>query len=140
MENITTTSELKFAIEELETVQFYQGQLLKEQLYDTLEMLKPINLLKSAFANFSSKPVFSGSILGSVAGLATGFLMRQLIVGVSGSIIRKMLGTIVQIGVTNFVFKKYEGVKKLGNSFFRRVFHKNKEISEKAEQRVIDIN
>lgn len=134
MENITTTTELRYAIEMLEADQFYKEQVLKEHLYNTLEELKPINLLTSTLEDISSLPVFSNSILGPAAGLATGYLSRILIVGGSVNIFRKILGTLVQFGVTNFVSRHPEGVKTLSNYILQRIFHKDKEITEKSDQ------
>jgi hypothetical protein len=140
MENITTTSGLRNAIEKLEAAQFEKGQLLKEQLNDTLEGLKPNNLLKSALSDFSLLPAFSISILGSAAGLATGYLSQKLIVGASANVFRRIFGTFVQLGVTNFVSRHQVGIKKLSNNIFQRLFHKNREISEEANQHNIEIN
>jgi len=140
MENITTTSELRLAIEKLEAEQFYQGQLLQSQFYDTLEGLKPINLLASTLSDISSLPVFSNSILGPIAGLATGYFSRKLIVGASVNVFRRILGTLVQFGVTNFVSRHPEGVKNLSSYIAQRIFHRNEQNSEDADQRSIDIN
>ncbi len=140
MEIITTTSGLRHAIQELEIAQLDKEQLLKEELYDILEGLKPINLLKSTLSNFSSSPALSTNLIGPIAGLATGYLSQKLIVGASGNIFRNIIGTLVQFGVTNFVTRKYEKVKTLSGNIFQRLFRKNKEISEEPDQSDIDKN
>jgi hypothetical protein len=54
------------------------------------------------------------NILGSAIGVASGFLTRKVFVGSSGNLIRKLLGSIIQFGVTNVVAQHPESVKSLG--------------------------
>ncbi|HEY3390219.1 MAG TPA: hypothetical protein VGK38_11645, partial [Prolixibacteraceae bacterium] len=74
MENITSSIELKMAIKRLEVAQDIDGQLLKEQFYVTYESLKPINLLRNTIYEITSSPHLLDSILGTAAGLVSGFL------------------------------------------------------------------
>ncbi len=140
MENISTTSELMYAIRELKAAKLAQGQLLEAQLRATLEELRPINLLASTLTELSSMPAFTNSIVGPVAGLATGYLTRKLIVGLSGNVITRVLGTLVQFGVTNFIARHPEKIKILGIHILQRIFQKSKTISTLSDQQGPDIN
>ena len=46
MQNISSSEELRYAIELLEADQVIKGQVFKEQLFLAYESLKPINLIK----------------------------------------------------------------------------------------------
>ncbi len=124
MENITTSAELKNAILILEFEQDLKGKLLKEQLLLVHESFKPVNLIKNALSEVASSPYLSDNLLGSIIGLATGYISRKIAVGSSGSVIKKLLGTILQFGVTNFVAQHVDTIKIFGQSFFQRLFHK----------------
>jgi hypothetical protein len=114
MENITSAVELKNAIQLLEADQAVKGKLLKEQFYITYESLKPVNLVKNALHDISSSPYLVDNILSTSMGIASGFLTNKIFVGRSGNIIRNLLGTILQFGVTNVVAQHPAVVKSLG--------------------------
>src|SRR5664279_1237117 len=103
MQNISSSAALKDAIQLLEVEQEIKGQLLKEQLYITYESLKPLNLLKHALKEISSSPYLIDNISGSAMGLLSGFLSKKIFVGASGNLIRKLIGSVLQFGITNAV-------------------------------------
>jgi hypothetical protein len=61
-------------------------------------------------------------------GLATGYLSRKIVVGASGNIFRKLLGSILQFGVTNIVAQHPDVIKSIGQFIFQHIFRK-KEIN-----------
>lgn len=124
MENISSTADIKKAIQLLEEEQALKGQLLKEQFYITYESLKPVNLLKSAIEEISSSPYLVNNILGAASGLASGYLSKKMVVGASGNIIRKLIGTVIQFGVTNIVANHPLKIKTISQVLFQRIFHK----------------
>ena len=63
MQNITSATGLKNAIQLLEAEQADKGQLLKEQLYITVESLKPVNLLRSTLDDVASSPFLIDNII-----------------------------------------------------------------------------
>ena len=127
METITSAVSLKNAIQLLEAEQTVKGILLKEQFQLTFESLKPINILKNTLKEVSSSPLLIDNILGSVVGLATGYLSKKIVVGASGNIFRNMLGSILQFGVTNVVSRHPEGIKSIGQSIFQLLFRKKED-------------
>jgi hypothetical protein len=107
MEKITSVDELRNAIQTLEFENELDGQSLKEQVYYTIESLKPANLIRSTMYEITSSPHLVENILGIAAGLVSGFISRRLAIGRSGNIIRNLLGTILQFGVTKAVARRF---------------------------------
>lgn len=124
MQNISSYSSLKDAIQLLEVEQGVKSQLFKDQLRITFESLKPINLIRKSLHDISSSPDLIDNILGVATGIASGFLTRKIFIGASGNVIRKILGTVLQFGVTNVVAKNPDTIKSVGqailNLFLRR--------------------
>ena len=124
MQNTTYTTKLKNAIQFLEVEQADKEQLLKEQFQQTYESLKPVNLLKSTLKDITSSSFLKESVLGSSVGLASGFLSKKIVVAGSGNIFRKLLGSIVQFGVTSIVAKNPEAIISLGRFLIKNIPHK----------------
>jgi hypothetical protein len=124
MQNITTSKELKEAIILLEEQQAVQGLVLKEQFSTVLESLKPINLIKSTFSQLKSSPDFFDGMLSTTVGLAAGYLSKKTLVGSSANVIRKLLGTLMQFGITTMIAKNPEAVKLVGQNILHRIFNK----------------
>jgi hypothetical protein len=124
MPNISSTAELKSAIELLEVDHAIKGQLLKEQFYVTYESLKPINVLRRTLKELTSSQYLVNNIPGAIMGLVSGYLSKKLITGGSGNIFRKLLGSILQFGVTNAVAKNSEVIKSTGLTLLQRYLQK----------------
>jgi hypothetical protein len=124
MQNITSTTGLKNAIQLLEVEQGIKGHLLKDQFYLTIESLKPVTLLKNALHDISSSPKLIDNILATAMGIASGFLTNKVFVGASGSLIRKLLGSVLQFGVTNVVAQHPETIKSLGEVIMQLILRK----------------
>ncbi|MCE5345053.1 MAG: hypothetical protein LLG13_02030 [Bacteroidales bacterium] len=122
MQNITSTAALKNAIQLLEAEQAAKGKLLKEQLYLTYESLKPINLLRSALKDISASPYLINDITGTAMSLASGIISKKIIAGKSGNLLRKLLGSVLQLGVTNFMERHSDIIRSFIQVIFRHVF------------------
>jgi hypothetical protein len=59
-------------------------------------------------------------------GLLGGFLSKKIFVGVSGNLIRKLFGSVLQIGVTNLVAQNSETIKSVGQALIQHFFQKKK--------------
>ena len=124
MENITSAAELKNAIAQLEFEQSIQGNILKDQVFITYESLKPVSLIKSTLNDITSSPYLMDNMLGSVMGLLSGFVSKKLAVGTSHNIFRKVVGTVLQFGVTNVVAQHPEVLKTLGRYVIHQIVPK----------------
>lgn len=132
MKPITTAEELKNAIRILEIDQTLKEQLLKEQFYLTYESLKPVNLIKSALNEVTTSPYLTDNILGATVGLISGYISKKIAVGKSGGTIRKILGSLLQFGVTNIVAQHTDKLKSVVESIFQNFLHKDEMNSENS--------
>jgi hypothetical protein len=124
MHNITSVEELKYAIENLEADRIVEGELLKEQFYLTYDSLKPLNVLKRTLKDLTSGQYLIDNIPGAIMGLASGYLSKRVITIGSANIFRKLLGSVLQFGVTNMVAKNSDAIKSTGLSIFEHFLHK----------------
>jgi hypothetical protein len=123
MGNINSYSELKNEIQRLETEQVLKGRMLKEELYITIEKLKPVNILKRSIEDMALSPFLIENIIGNAVGLVSGFLSKKIVIGTSANIFRKLIGSLVQISVTNSVKNHPETIKSVGQfivQFFKK--------------------
>jgi hypothetical protein len=128
MENITSADGLKIAIQRLEVEQAEKWQLLKNQSLQTVDIFKPANLLKNAAKGFLSSPHLMDHMLDTVVGLATGLVTRKLIVGSSFNIIRKILGSVMQLGITTIATKNSDSIQSFGRFVLHRITAKKDRI------------
>ena len=129
MQSITSIEKLKEAIQVLEDEQAVKKQVLREQFLLTYEGLKPINLLKNTLNEIASSPNLFDNILGTVVGLASGYVSKKIYIGTSGNIIRKLLGSLLQFGVTNVVANHPDAIKSFGQFILQRFLHKKEHVS-----------
>jgi len=134
MLNITSVAGLKNAIQILEAEQADRGQLLKEQFHITYESLKPANLFRSTLHDISTSPYLIENIVGTVLGLATGYLSKKLVVGASVNGLRKLFGSILQFGITNYVAQHPEAIKSAGQFIFQHIFRKKEPTLSEEDQ------
>jgi hypothetical protein len=107
MEPITSVDELRNTIQILEFEHSLKGQLLREQIYLTVESLKPVNLIKSTMHEITASPYLIENILGAAVGLISGYISKSIATGKSRNIVRNLMGAILQFGVTNVVAQRF---------------------------------
>ena len=133
MEKITSAIGLKNEIQRLEVEQAIDGQFLKEQFYITYESLKPINILKNTIYDISTSPHLVDSILGTAVGLASGYVSRKIVmIGASGNLVRKLLASVMQLGVTNVVSQNPDAIKSIGQNIMQHFLPKKEINSDKG--------
>lgn len=121
MQNISSTTELNEVIRLLEIEQAANGLQLREEFHRTYESLKPVNVLKSTLKDINSSPLLMTTMAGTTAGLVSGYLSKKIVVGSSDNLFRKLLGTILQIGVANIVAQHPDAIKSVGQFALRYV-------------------
>lgn len=124
MSYINHTLLLKTQIQLLEAEQAIKGQLLKEQFYVVYESLKPLNILLRTLKDISSSPNLLDTILGATMGLASGYLSKKIFVGTSENLIRRLLGSVLQFGVTDAVRQHPDSIKSFGQFILQHLFRK----------------
>lgn len=131
MQPITTSEELKAAIEQLELQQASEFILLKEQFHKTKEALKPINILKGTFKEAVATPGLKTDAITAAIGFTTGILAKKLMIGKTINPFKKLLGIIIEMTVANKVVKNADDIKSVGGSIFNSLF-KKKELENKS--------
>ena len=131
MQNITSVAELKNAIQILEVEQNLKGKILKEQFYLVYENFKPINLLTGTLKDIVKSPYIIDNILGTVMGLATGYLSKKIFIGASGNKIKKIIGSILQFGITNVITQNSDSINTFGRSLLQHFLRKKEMNTEK---------
>jgi hypothetical protein len=126
MQNINNVRELKDTIRLLEEEQAIHGQILKEQFYNVIDNIRPVNILKSTFHEVASTPDLLGNLLSATVGLTAGYISNKTLVGRSANLFRKLFGTILQFGVTTLIVKNPDTVKSLGQSIIHRFLNKKR--------------
>jgi hypothetical protein len=134
MQNIHNISELKYAILLLEEQKAMKEKLLKDQLYLTYQSLKPSKILKGALKEVLSSSFPGDNLLGTVTGLATGYLSKKIVVGSSANLFRKLFGSIIGFGVTNVVSKNPEAIKSIGKFILHHIVHKKEKKSTSVDR------
>ncbi len=131
MQNITTIFELKIAIQSLEAEQAVKEKLLREQFLLTYDSLRPVNLIKGTIKDIISSPDLLGNILGSTIGLATGYLSKKIVVGTSDNKFKKLMGSVLQFGVTNLVAQHPDPIKSFSRTILKNIFRKKERVPKK---------
>jgi hypothetical protein len=124
MQKITSAKELRYAIETLEADQIMLGLRLKDQIYIAGESLRPVNIVKRNLKAFTSSQFLGDNIPGAILGLVSGYLSGRIFTGASVNIFRKLLGSLLRVGVTAVVAKKSDSIKSAGMTLVEHFFHK----------------
>lgn len=122
MEDITSVDKLKNAIQLLEEEQAEKLGQLKEQSLRAVEVLKPFNIIKNAVKDIVLMPHLVDNMLDTGVGLATGFLTKKIFIGSSVNLVRKLVGSLVQLGVTRAATQNSDLIKSFGKFVIHRIF------------------
>jgi hypothetical protein len=124
MEKLTSVTDLRAAILELEIKQAEQGKLLKEQFHLVYESVKPLNLIKSTFKEAIASADIKEDVINSTVGLTAGYISKAVFEGVTRGPLRKLLGTALMFGIKTIVAKNPDAVKSIGEFIFKKILHK----------------
>ncbi|MBK7883336.1 MAG: hypothetical protein IPJ81_05775 [Chitinophagaceae bacterium] len=124
---IQNSLELKSAILRLEKSSDKQKQELIHSFCETYESLKPRNLIHSAVTRITKSPKLSSTLLTGagtvITSIATVFLPKKLLLGISGKVIKGLAGLIINRGVNKISAHSGE-IKKGGSNLFKRLVNK----------------
>ena len=121
MNKIVTVDDLRLRIAALEVLRVQQEEDIKLTAAAAIDSLRPSNLIKNTFNNTVGAPGFGKNLLRGVAGLAVGFLSKKLFVMGSSSVVKKALGTVVELGVAKAVASNAGKIASSGMKLFNRV-------------------
>lgn len=132
MEKIISIEELKEEIRRIEFEKTIKGQLLREKFNHVYESLKPANLVMSVLKDVATSPNIIDNVINTAIGMATGYLTKQIVVGSSSNIIKKVLGNVLQTGVSNVVSNHPDVIKSIGSYLLKHIFPNKEENTTKS--------
>jgi hypothetical protein len=104
---IYSAKDLRERIYFLEQKKRQQQEALHDQLEETYESLKSVNLLKSAFHNVLTE---QNSLLPALAGTIGSVVVKKILPGSSGNIIKRFLGAAAGWTISNLILNKSKKV------------------------------
>lgn len=107
MEAIYNIDQLNRKIEELEVRQDTEWCAIKDHIDEIKDNLKPINLIRNTVEEINETVGFKSHIAQSAISIGIGYLAKRFIVGKGDSMFKGILGSIVQLIVTNLVSKPH---------------------------------
>ncbi len=135
MPSITTAAALNQYIAELEIKKTDQEIELKQTIKETLDGLKPANLIKNAWNQISTSPEIKDNIIDNGIGLATGYLSKKILTGNTKNPIKRLLGSLAQYGITNMVANHPEPIKNLGSGLLKLIFRRKKQVTDPVSEK-----
>lgn len=105
MEPIFNIDQLNQRIQLLEDRQDAEWCSIKDEIDDIKENLKPLNLIRNTVEEINETVGFKSHIAQSAISIGIGYLAKRFIVGKGDSMFKGILGSIVQLVVTNLVSK-----------------------------------
>ena len=126
----TVVESLKESIRLLEIQQAEEGQILKEQFKITYESLKLVNLVKSSLKELTDSVEVKNSLFDTIVSILTGYLTKKMMINSGSNPFKKILGALLQFGVTSFVSKNVEVIRNYITELIDRFIHPEEEISE----------
>ena len=127
MEKISSIAGLKNAIQVLEVQQRIKGHELKEQISLIYESLKPVNLIRNTLKDLFSSQYTTENISGAAIGAVSGLILKNILIGKSGNAFKRLLGSILQMGISKIISQNSEIIKSFIQSVFQYFFHKKNE-------------
>jgi hypothetical protein len=79
---------------------------LKVQFIQTSEHFRPVNLLTQTIKDLGGSPVLKTNLFETLISVTGGYFSKKMIMGKSNSFTKKIVGYVLQYGITNFISKK----------------------------------
>ncbi len=126
METINSAVLLKEAIVELEIKKIQQGRIIKEQFEIIKENLKLSNIISNTLDEVKSSSKVRSNLMGALLGIGAGYISKKIVAGNAGNPVRRLIGNILQVGITAVMAKKSDLFQTIGKTILQRVFTKKK--------------
>jgi hypothetical protein len=121
MQSIASVDALHEAIAVLESRRLTQEQELSSSFQEISESLKPINMIKTIVQGFAGARGIQHQMVNASLGLVAGYLFRKLFIGAQAGPFKKILGAVLQFGITSLVGKNGDTIKAGGSQFMRSI-------------------
>jgi len=127
---IDTRESLVAAIERLEAEQKEHIGAIKKDMHDAYESLKPVHVIKTLVSELFTSPEIRKDLFQSGVGLGAGYLAKKIVVGKSHNLFKRLMGQLVQIGVTNMVNSNEEEIESKSRSLIQRLIKRYRHTDE----------
>lgn len=127
MDKQNAVERLRESIRVLEIRQAEEGEVLKQQFKVTYESLKLVNIIKSSLKDVTSSAELKGDLLETIVALVSGYFTKKMMVGSKSNIFMRILGLVMQFGVTNFVAQNADTIRAYLSSLVDRFFKPSEE-------------
>jgi hypothetical protein len=117
------TDKLKESIRLLEIRQAKEGEILKEQLRITYESFKLVNLIKRSLNDITGSTELKNNLFGTVISIVSGFLTKKVVAGPKSNPFRKILGAMMQFGITTVIAKNADAIRIFLDNLIDKIFH-----------------
>ena len=134
MYTINSVAVLKEAIIDLEFKKKRQASIIKEQFDIMKENLKPANIIRNTIDEVRSSSMLRSNIFGALLGIGAGYFSNRLVAGTTGKPFRRILGNVLQLGITALVAKP-NLLQTIGQTIVKRVFTKRNSYEPTSHQR-----
>ncbi len=124
MKKNTPLEDLKATILLLENQQKEEIQLLKKELSNVHENLKPINFLRNTLHEILHAPDVKDDLLNALFALVAGYFSKKISVGDTENPLKAFLGSLLQFGVTGVVAEHIERIKSFAKYAYSLIFKK----------------
>ncbi len=131
MESIKTQHELRAAIIRLEFQQAEEGKALKEQFQIAYNSIKPANIILNTLKDLGNSDLIKDGFLNTSVGFGTGYISKMLFQVAGKSPIKKLIGSALMFGITNFISKNPDAIKAMAKKIFKLFgSHSSDEVNE----------
>lgn len=128
---------LIMAIDLLEIKRDEELVALKEQFHNTYESLRPINILKNTVKGITSSPGLQKNIGSAVIGLASGYLVKNILFRSTNNPIKKLAGVAIETFIANLAAKNSGQIKDSGKKLFHLFVSKMRRKEPRFSEREI---
>ena len=118
---------LRESIRLLEIRQAEEGRILKEHFSVTIDSLKPVNLLKSSIREMTSSADLKNNLFETIFSILGGYLTKKMMVNSKSGPLRKIVGAVLQFGVTTVLAQNSEKIRNFINNLIEKYLHPDQE-------------
>ena len=121
MDGITSADSLHEAIVALERRRREQEQGLYDSVVHVVESLRPVNVIKTIARDLAGSPGVRHQALSAGLGLVAGYAVKKLLFGGQSGLLKKILGTALQVGIASLVGGKGDSIQAAGSRLLRSI-------------------
>ena len=111
MNRITSVDALQRAIVELDIRRQEQEQELSDHFMIIYEGLKPVNFMRSSLRAIAESPDVRHQMVNAAIAMVSGYVSRKLVVRSQSGPLTRVLGTVLQLGITSLIGLKGDAIK-----------------------------